>query len=237
MMHLRLINEWTPNLAQKVVLKTDLFEEALGDDHFFDDVALESGEAIGIDISGEITRMVLKRSKSSRWNGLSPISADVRWLPFAAQSFDVVISNSTLDHFSDTQSIVSGLKEIRRVLKPEGQLILTMDNMANPFYYAIRLLSLLRLTPYYVGKTFSRNKLLKVLRDSGFLIEDVRSLSHHPRMLTLAYLILWRRIFPARADRHNERVLQLFDRLGRTRIKFVTGAFIAVKAKRVPIIS
>lgn len=231
-MHLGLINEWAPDLTQKAVLKTDMFEEALGDDHFFGDVARDSGTAVGIDISREVTRKVRQRSKNQHWNGLMAVSADVQWLPFMSGSFDIVISNSTLDHFFSAHGIVTSLKEISRVLKPAGELILTLDNKANPFYYVLRLLSLLKLTPYYLGPTVSRKKLLRILGELGFFVEDVKYLSHHPRILTLGYIYVCRKLFSVRADGHIERILWFFDRLRNARIRMFTGAFIAVKARK-----
>ena len=46
-------------------------------------------------------------------------------LPFAVGSFDLVICHHSLEHFRDTSTV---LNEIRRVLKPEGRLFVSVPN-------------------------------------------------------------------------------------------------------------
>ncbi len=53
-------------------------------------------------------------------------------LPFPDGAFDRVFSNSTLDHFDSRDDIREALRELARVLHPEGELLLTLDNLANP---------------------------------------------------------------------------------------------------------
>ena len=48
------------------------------------------------------------------------MNADVRRLPLADNRVDVVLSNSTLDHFDTEQEIEESLHELARVLKPGG---------------------------------------------------------------------------------------------------------------------
>ena len=51
-------------------------------------------------------------------------------LPFPAESFDKAISVCALEHFS---SDTTALKEMSRVLKPEGILAISVDSMSGPF--------------------------------------------------------------------------------------------------------
>ena len=60
------------------------------------------------------------------------MNADVRCLPFVDGVFDLVVSNSTLDHFETSREIERAVAEIHRVLAPRGLFILTLDNPANP---------------------------------------------------------------------------------------------------------
>jgi ubiquinone/menaquinone biosynthesis C-methylase UbiE len=71
------------------------------------------GDAVvGVDLSEEM----LRRGSGAR------AAADVMRLPFAARTFDVVASTSSLHYWVEP---VPALREIRRVIKPSGRLVLT----------------------------------------------------------------------------------------------------------------
>jgi SAM-dependent methyltransferase len=53
------------------------------------------------------------------------VSADAARMPFLSQSFDVVISNHSLEHFCELQETV---REIGRVIKPEGILYVAVPD-------------------------------------------------------------------------------------------------------------
>ncbi len=74
-------------------LKTDLFEEALGNG-LADDLLRSSEHVVGIDVSPSIVSRA-----SLRHPALQARIADTRALPFPDQSFDRIVSISTLDHF------------------------------------------------------------------------------------------------------------------------------------------
>nr|WP_320161272.1 methyltransferase domain-containing protein [uncultured Methanoregula sp.] len=59
------------------------------------------------------------------WGGGGLIVEDTSKLPFPDNSFDTVTIIAALNHISNRQSV---LHEVRRVIKPEGRLILTMIN-------------------------------------------------------------------------------------------------------------
>lgn len=49
-------------------------------------------------------------------------------LPYGDATFDVVVSNQVIEHVSDTDTF---LREIRRVLKPSGVLLISTENLAS----------------------------------------------------------------------------------------------------------
>jgi ubiquinone/menaquinone biosynthesis C-methylase UbiE len=113
---------------------------------------------------------------TARHPGLCGVAADVRRLPFADASFDVVVSNSTLDHFA-AADIATSLAEPRRVLRPDGHLLLTLDNAANPLIGLRNALPFavwrrLRIVPYYVGATLGPCELRRALAAAGFEIVE-----------------------------------------------------------------
>jgi SAM-dependent methyltransferase len=147
-----LLAEWWPKGSVERVLKTDLFDEALGDG-LYPPLMLRANSIIGMDIS-----TVTAQAAVTYHHDLHAVGADARCLPFIDDAFDVIISNSTLDHFGSSAELGTSLHELHRVLKTHGLLIITLDNRANPIV-ALRnavpfpLLNRLGIVPYYVGAT------------------------------------------------------------------------------------
>jgi SAM-dependent methyltransferase len=90
---------------------------------------------IGLDYDAQALRQVRRLEAKARL-----VHADATCLPFQAHSLDLVVSFETIEHVPDAQALVS---EIRRVLKPGGQLVLSTPNRAfgpeerhtqNPFH-------------------------------------------------------------------------------------------------------
>ncbi len=66
---------------------------------------------------------------AARAIGVEAIDADLeRELPFAAGSFDAVVSNQVIEHLADTDGFV---EEIHRVLRPGGLAVVSTENMAS----------------------------------------------------------------------------------------------------------
>jgi len=87
----------------------------------------------GVDITGTAVELTKKRFQLLHLEGDFRV-ADAEHLPFADQSFDCVTCMGVLHHVADTRSSVA---EIRRVLKPGGQLI-AMVYHRNSALYRIR---------------------------------------------------------------------------------------------------
>ena len=131
--HLNLLARWADVKSSQKILKTDLFAEALCPSRaFLSDILKINGSVIGIDISGEIaSRARTNAAQHAAGSLVEYINCDVRQLPFTSNSFDLIVSDSSLDHFRHKNEIVIALSELSRVLKPGGILIITMDNKGN----------------------------------------------------------------------------------------------------------
>lgn len=121
-----LLARWLPHRPIGRVLKTDLFDEAIGDG-LYPLLPQRGPSASGIDLSHTAVARAVGRHPR-----LKGIVADVRRLPFKRGSFDSVVSTSTLDHVSRTSDIEAAFAELNRVLRPGGELVVTMDNTRNP---------------------------------------------------------------------------------------------------------
>ena len=108
----------------------------------------------GVDRSpGMLARAAIELSRVP-----SPVElhcADMRLLPFPSGGFDVVMSAHTLEHLSDP---LDGLREMVRVLRPGGTLLLVTTRPSAPE-------AVLRLTWRY--RTFNQAWLLHVLTTCG----------------------------------------------------------------------
>jgi len=80
----------------------------------------------GGDSSGELIKIARERNPDKKFIILDPIT-----LNFPDNAFDVVYCLSMFHHIPSTELRIDYLKEIRRVLKPKGLLVLTVWNLWN----------------------------------------------------------------------------------------------------------
>jgi SAM-dependent methyltransferase len=227
----QLIERWLPRGRAKRVLKTDLFDEAVSAG-LYPALAGRAESFTGIDISVPVLS-----AARSRYPGIEAVRADVRRLPFAAGEFELVVSPSTLDHFSRIEDIGVALREIHRVLEPGGLLLLTLDNGANPIVAIRNALPFERLhrlgvLPYYVGATYGPRRLRRMLDRAGFRVNRVGSVLHCPRILAVPAAAVLASRGSARAKARFLRLLRGFEVLGGLPTRFLTGHFVAVLAAR-----
>jgi SAM-dependent methyltransferase len=223
-----LLRRWIPDSSAGRTLKTDLFDEAL-ENGMFPALSRRSSLVVGIDLSLSVAAQAAEHHR-----GLNALTGDVRQLPFSDSSFDVVISNSTLDHFSSGEEMVGSIRELARVLRPGGKLIITLDNPANPL---IRLrnsklgcwLKKIGLAPYYLGYTCGIERLSEHLRRGGLEPAGSTAVMHCPRLLAVPIARLlenrdskWQRRFL--------RCLMAFEFLERFVTRYRTGHFVAAHA-------
>jgi SAM-dependent methyltransferase len=224
-----LIARWMPT-GVRSVLKTDLFDEAISEGLY---ATLQSRAAAvhGIDISQTTVQGAQRRHP-----GLEAHVSDIKSLPFADAAFDMVVSLSTLDHFSEREEIEISLREIRRVTAPGGRLLLTLDNPMNPkiaLRGAVPEWMLLRtgLVPYHCGVTLPRDKLVDAVQRAGFRVIEVTAIVHCPRVLAVRLAALITALSSPRLERGLLKVLPWFERLERWPTRWRTGHFTAILAE------
>jgi SAM-dependent methyltransferase len=229
--HLDLISRWSNLDNNMVILKTDLFAEALCPPRaFIWNMPDADYKIIGIDISSEITARAKENTPQSNRYSCEYTSCDIRKLPFRDNSFDLVISDSTLDHFEHKEHITASLSELKRILKAGGTLIITMDNKQNITEPLFRLWLRLGIHPFFIGKTYSMKELINALVTLGYQVIDSTALLHNPRYFTRAGIALFRRIPGINHDDWITRCLTWFDGFEYKKIRLLTAQFIAVKA-------
>jgi SAM-dependent methyltransferase len=229
--NLGLLERWLGAGPLGKVLKTDLFDEAFGQG-LYGFLSERATEVVGVELSPRTIDAARARNP-----GMQATRADVRRLPFGDASFDAIVSNSTLDHLPTRAQILEALAELRRVMRPGGTLVLTLDNLANPIV-ALRaalpygLLHRLRLVPYPIGATLGPRAARQAAQAVGLQVEEATAIMHCPRVLAVAACrFLERHAFPERQRRFLDSLLR-WERLERWPTWFLTGHFVALRATR-----
>ncbi|HEX7980936.1 MAG TPA: methyltransferase domain-containing protein [Gemmatimonadaceae bacterium] len=229
--HTALIERWLPSAPIDRVLKTDLFDEIVTDG-LYPVLARHAGVVVGMDVAASAASQARARHPA-----LQTLSTDARRLPFADGSFDAIVSNSTLDHFETIDELVVALRELARITRRGGTLVLTLDNLANPVV-ALRSvlpqtpLRRLGLVPYYVGATCGPRRMCALVREAGFEVDQVETLMHCPRVFAVAAARVVDRYGSPALQRHFVRHLAWYDHLGAWPTRHLTSYFTAVRAVR-----
>jgi ubiquinone/menaquinone biosynthesis C-methylase UbiE len=101
----------------------NLLDVGCGANLVYDLPAAERGvKVVGVDFSYNFLRL------APRSDRFSLVQADVEQLPLADQSFDAAVCSEVAEHVPDDNAV---MREIARVLKPNGILFLTVPNLGS----------------------------------------------------------------------------------------------------------
>ncbi len=124
------------------------------------------------------------------------IAADACRLPFAAQSFDVVVSSECIEHTLDPRA---ALREMCRVVRTGGTVVVTVPNQR--WHFAVTLANLLKLRPYDGYENWlSWSELRSTLEGAGARIELMRGIHLFP------FVVPFLHPFLRRMDAYGERL-------------------------------
>jgi SAM-dependent methyltransferase len=223
--HLSLLERWLPDLRGKSLLKTDLWEEGVAGDELLFTLAGRAGAAFGVDVSPRIVAGARERAAAAGV-AVTLVRADLTRLPFETGQFDAIVSTSTLDHLPGAAEHRAALAELRRVLRDEGTLVLTVDNADNAFDWLLRIAYRMGRIPFPLHKAPSLSELERVAAEAGFRPEEHEYVVPAPRVLATAAVRAARTV---RGDRGVAAVLRAFEALGQ-RWPRRLGSFVAVRA-------
>ena len=211
------------------VLKTDVFGEATCPPRAFSWDIGQPENLVGLDISFDLTRTAHENAVQLGYGAASYVASDARALPFADGSFDVVVSDSTLDHFNETGDITVGIRELVRVLRPGGVLIITLDNPQNLSEPLFRFWLSIGRGPYFIGKTLSSRRLRRVMRSEGLEVTHTTAILHNPRFFAKAGMRLLRRLRPPHYERVARGILKAHDSMEHLPTRLLTAQFVAAR--------
>lgn len=227
-----LVRRWQPDAPGRV-LKTDLFDEAVGDG-LVAELAEAGHDVVGMDLAPGVAR-----AARTRHPALAAVACDVRSLPFRRAAFDAIVSNSTLDHFATRDELERGLDELARVLAPGGWLVLTLDNPRNPLVALRNALPLgwlraVGLVPYYVGATLGPREVVAALERAGLEVLALDAVLHVPRAPAVGAASLLGRTDVGAVRRAFLAAAGAFEVLSRLPTRFFTGHYVAALAEAPP---
>jgi SAM-dependent methyltransferase len=222
---------WLTRAPVRRLLKTDLFDEAVGEG-LWNFLMSRADVVVGMDVS----IMTLRGAGSARPRA-AVACADVRRLPFADDSFDAVVSNSTLDHFHSLSDMAASLRELSRTVRPGGQLVITIDNLANPVIalrniLPFRWLNRLGVVPYYVGATCRPGSLRRMLEAAGLEILESTAILHCPRVMGVRVARWLQTHATPNLQASFGRWLMKWECLARFPTRFLTGNFVAMHCRK-----
>src|SRR5580658_4815865 len=122
---------WYQLVREKIGLVSGLrvLEVACGRGGFVTELAGAAARVTGCDFS--FSALCVARRKIAEASSDSPVAlvhGEVRQLPFADDSFDVIVSCETIEHVPDVRMAIL---EMHRVTRPGGKLFLTTPNYLN----------------------------------------------------------------------------------------------------------
>ncbi|MDQ3671226.1 MAG: methyltransferase domain-containing protein [Actinomycetota bacterium] len=138
---------------------------------------------VGVDIAESILGTA-RRATAAAAAGYEPelVRANLERLPLGDGEFDVVVSVQVLEHLIDPGA---GLKELARVLRPGGTLLLSTDNRRNlitrtlngPRWALARIARKrnFRVRFAFPHGNFTTRELTRLLNDSGLVVERTRT--------------------------------------------------------------
>ena len=125
-------------------------------------------ELAGFDVSEKMLAKALEKAKGTAVEGRL-LLMDAQNLGFADHTFDTVVASLV---FCTVPDPVKGLKEIARVVKPNGKVVLLEHVLSSNLYLGLMMQAVNPFTRRIFGENFNRKTVENVAR-SGLLIEKV----------------------------------------------------------------
>jgi glycosyltransferase involved in cell wall biosynthesis/peptidoglycan/xylan/chitin deacetylase (PgdA/CDA1 family) len=171
-------------------------------------------EVVGVDAEPGKIAMARRRFPESRW-----LRADLRNLPFAADEFDAGVCLGVLEYIPDH---AEALRELVRVVKPGGPVIVSVLQRAVPNELGLRLARFLGFGPVEPARPLRRRELVQAAEAAGLRISSIRA--------TNFFAFPFDALFP----RPSERLAERLDRAGGSPFARRLGSQLVLEARAEP---
>ncbi len=137
----RLLTE--SKVARRVLTLADIqngekvIEVAVGTGIMFADVARRNPHGVneGVDLTSAMLEVAARHLSDVPGTHLNLVQASAYDLPYAADTFDVLLNNYMLDMLPE-EDFVRVLAEFRRVIKPDGRVVIAAFGFGSRFYHS-----------------------------------------------------------------------------------------------------
>lgn len=137
----------------------------------------ERHETYGLDIS----RAALALAQNSCKN---PVLGSIFNTPFQQNTFDLVYNSGVIEHFRDPQN-VEAIKEMARITKPSGKVIIIVPNTLCLWYMAGKYVAvMLKNFEFGYEENYSPRRLEQAIHRAGMKVEKIFGLQAVPPMAT-----------------------------------------------------
>lgn len=140
------------------------------------EAAQRGAAAVGLDMMPSALKAALRVAREEKAAGARFILGDAAQLPAADASFDVVLAADLTEHLDDA-TLHRMLSEVRRVLKPGGQLVIYTPE-ASHIFEVLRERGVMKQDPSHIGIRHAR-QLANLSRSAGFTPQRVTYLPSH----------------------------------------------------------
>jgi SAM-dependent methyltransferase len=178
------------SLQGKKVLKLDLWNEAVNT-QILRWMGSQGATVFGLDVSRLVTDRARRNGKGAD-DSLHLVQADIRNVPFASESFDLLYTMGTIEHIDEYQQ---ALNEVHRVLKVGGRAIIGVPHKWDLFLrpVLVKVLDRFGKYPYSPEKAFSSSELRLVVERAGLHVQRRTGILTIPGIIRMADVFCYRR--------------------------------------------
>jgi MPBQ/MSBQ methyltransferase len=138
--------------------------------------------AVGLDLTAQALAAARRVAGQEGVRRVAFVRADAARLPFRDGSFDVVLAADLTEHLDDA-TLAAVLGEARRVLRPEGELVIYTPD-ADHVLERLRRRGLLRQDPSHIGVRTAR-QVAEAVAAAGFSVARAGALPSHVPVLDI----------------------------------------------------
>ena len=188
-----LIQQHFGTLRGKKILKLDLWNEAVNT-RILNWMDFQGADTYGMDIS-HITASRAQRNSINSHGRLRILQSDIRFIPFADNSFDFVYTMGTIEHVEEYEIVV---QEIQRVLKTGGRAIIGVPHKWDIFLrpLLVNVLDLFGKYLYAPETSMAASELKRIVERSGLRVLCRTGLLLMPGFIRMADLYFYTRRIP-----------------------------------------
>ncbi|WAC05028.1 MAG: class I SAM-dependent methyltransferase [Methanoregula sp.] len=137
----------------------------------------ERHETYGLDIS----KAALKLAQN---NCRYPVLGSIFNMPFGDNTFDLVYNSGVIEHFKDPEN-VAAIKEMARITKPYGKVIIIVPNTLCLWYKAGKFVAVLvKNFEFGYEEDYSPRRIKNAMRQAGLTTEKIFGLQALPPLAT-----------------------------------------------------